>query len=110
MVKKILTYYNVGKLSEKDVMIINKKNKYYEKNSRKILANNIVYFRIKNNWSQEDFADVLGTTPTYISNLENAKRNTRIDFIGRIADVFEITIDELFIERTIIQNNRISRR
>lgn len=109
MVKKILTYYNVGKLSEKDVMIINKKNKYYEKNSRKILANNIVYFRIKNNWSQEDFADVLGTTPTYISNLENAKRNTRIDFICRIADVFEITIDELFIERTIIQNNRISR-
>lgn len=90
-------------------MIIIKKNKYYEKNSRKILANNIVYFRIKNNWSQEDFADVLGTTPTYISNLENAKRNTRIDFIGRIADVFEITIDKLFIERTIIQNNRISR-
>lgn len=109
MVKKILTYYNVSKLCEKDVMII-KKNKYYEKNSRKILANNIVYFRIKNNWSQEDFADVLGTTPTYISNLENAKRNTRIDFIGRIADVFEITIDELFTERSIIQNNRISRR
>ena len=27
-----------------------------------------------------------------------------------LADVFEITIDELFIERTIIQNNRISRR
>lgn len=91
-------------------MIINKRNKYYEKNSRKILANNIVYFRIKNNQSQEDFADVLGTTPTYISNLENAKRNTGIDFIDRIADVFEITIDELFIERTIIQNNRISRR
>ena len=33
--------------------------------------------------SQEDFADKLGTTPTYVSNLENAKRNTRIDYIDQ---------------------------
>lgn len=56
-------------------MIIKSKN-YYENHARKILANNIVYFRIKKNWSQEDFADELGTTPTYVSGLENAKRNT----------------------------------
>lgn len=41
--------------------------------ARKILANNIVYFRLEHGWSQEDFADRLGTTPTYVSNLENAK-------------------------------------
>lgn len=90
-------------------MII-KNYKYYENNSRKILANNILYFRIMKSWSQEDFADKLGTTPTYISNLENAKRNTRIDFIGRIADVFEISINELFIERPTVTNRRISKQ
>ena len=41
--------------------------------ARSILANNIVYYRLQKGWSQEDFADKLGTTPTYVSNLENAK-------------------------------------
>ena len=67
-------------------MIIKSKN-YYENHARKILANNIVYFRIKKNWSQEDFADELGTTPTYVSGLEN-----------------------LFIERPTVTNHRIPRR
>lgn len=53
--------------------------------ARSILANNIVYYRLQKGWSQEDFADKLGTTPTYVSNLENAKRNTRIDYIDHIA-------------------------
>ena len=57
-----------------------------ESNARKILANNIVYYRLEKGWSQEDFADKLGTTPTYVSNLENAKRNTRIDYIDHISN------------------------
>ena len=77
-------------------MIIKSKN-YYENHARKILSNNIVYFRIKKNWSQEDFADELGTTPTYVSGLENAKRNTRIDYIGHIADTLGVSIEDLFI-------------
>ena len=47
-------------------MIIKSK---YKDRARKILANNIVYFRIKKNWSQEDFAEALGTTTTYVSNI-----------------------------------------
>ena len=58
--------------------------------ARNILANNIVYYRLQNGWSQEDFADKLGTTPTYVSNLENAKRNTRIDYIDHIATVLKV--------------------
>ena len=61
-------------------MIINKVSK-----TRKILANNIVFYRLKNGWSQEDFAEALKTTPTYVSGLENAKRNTRIDYVDHIA-------------------------
>lgn len=89
-------------------MIIKSRN--YEDQARKILANNIVYFRIEKNWSQEDFADELGTTTTYVSNLENAKRNARIDYIGHIADTLGISLEQLFIERKTVENHRIPRR
>ena len=82
----------------------------YKDNTRKILANNIRYFRLKRNWSQEDFADELGTTPTYISNLENAKRNMRVDYIGHIADTLGVPVEDLFVNRPSVINNRIPRR
>ena len=82
----------------------------YENQARKILANNIIYFRLKKNWSQEDFADELGTTTTYVSNLENARRNARIDCIGHIADTLGVSIEQLFIDRPPIENHRIPRR
>ena len=81
-----------------------------ESNARKILANNIVYYRLEKGWSQEDFADKLGTTPTYISNLENAKRNTRIDYIDHIATVLDVELFQLFVKRENIENRRIPRR
>lgn len=82
----------------------------YENQARKILANNIIYFRLKKNWSQEDFADELGTTPTYVSNLENARRNTRVDYIGHIADTLGVSLEQLFTERPKVENKRIPRR
>ena len=78
--------------------------------ARKILANNIVYCRLKKGWSQEDLAESLGTTPTYVSNLENARRNTRIDYIDLIADTLNISVNELFTEREKVINHRIPRR
>lgn len=92
---------------KKDVIEI--KNNY-EYEARKILANNIVYFRLKNNWSQEDFAERLETTTTYISNMENARRNTRIDYIGKIADTLGVSLEQLFVKRAYIDNHRIPRR
>lgn len=86
-------------------MIITKISK-----SRKILANNIVFFRLKNGWSQEDFAEILKTTPTYVSGLENAKRNTRIDYVDQIANALNVSVDQLFIERPIVNNHRKPRR
>lgn len=81
-------------------------NKNYT-DARRILANNIVYFRVKNNWSQEEFAEELGTTVTYVSNLENGHRNTRIDFIENIADVFGVTIDQLLIDRGPLEKRKV---
>lgn len=79
-------------------------------NARSILANNIVYYRLQKGWSQEDFADKLGTTPTYVSNLENAKRNTRIDYIDHIATTLNVELFQLFEKRENIENRRIPRR
>ncbi len=78
--------------------------------ARSILANNIIYYRLQKGWSQEDFADKLGTTPTYVSNLENAKRNTRIDYIDHIATVLNVELFQLFEKRENIENHRIPRR
>lgn len=71
----------------------------YEDCARKIFADNIKKYRKQNNLSQEEFAEALDTTATYISNIENCNKNIRIDFIGRIADCLEISIDKLFIEK-----------
>lgn len=85
-------------------------NIFNNKEARQILANNIIYFRIKHGWSQEDLADKLGTTPAYVSSLENAKRNTRIDYINHIAHILDVDLNQLFIKREKIENNRIPRR
>lgn len=90
--------------------MINIKKKNYSKQSRNILANNIIYYRLKLNWSQEDLAEELGTTATYISNLENAKRNMRVDYIGFIADTLKVKVEELFIEIEPVKNHRRPRK
>lgn len=77
--------------------------------ARKILANNLVYFRLNNGWSQEDFADKLETTTAYLSTLENAKRNTSIDYIEHLATTLNVPLEELFIKRPKVENHRIPR-
>lgn len=78
--------------------------------AREILANNIVYYRLKNGWSQEDFAEKLGTTTTYLSSLENAKRNTSIDYIEHLSNTLNIQLSQLLELRKPIENRRIPRR
>lgn len=85
-------------------------NKKYTYQTRKIVANNIIYFRLKNNWSQEDFAEALGTTTNYISSLENAHWDSKIDYVGHVADTLNIPVYQLFIEREPIINHRKCRR
>lgn len=86
-------------------MIINNIN--YSSQSRKILSNNIAYFRIERGWTQEDLAEKLGTNSVYVSNLENAKKNIRIDYIDKLTKVFGISPEQLFIVRKNITNHRI---
>lgn len=77
--------------------------------TRQILANNIVYYRIKNNWSQEYFAELLGTSSGYVSEMENAKRNISIDYIDHLANIFKIEPHELLLNRLTVTKRRIPR-
>ena len=78
-------------------------------NARTILANNIVYFRVKNNWSQEHFAELLGTSSGYVSEMENAKRNISIDYIDHLANIFKIEPHELLLNSLTVRKRRIPR-
>ena len=82
----------------------------YQKKARIILANNIKYYRLKKDLSQEELAELLETTPVYLSSLENAKRNIRLDYIEHIAETLEVNIKDLFIEREIIEKKKRPRR
>ena len=82
----------------------------YQKKVRIILANNIKYYKLKKGLSQEDLAELLETTPVYLSSLENAKRNIRLDYIEHIANTLEVNIKDLFIEREIVEKKKRPRR
>ncbi len=77
--------------------------------ARQILANNIVYYRVKNNWSQEHFAELLGTSSGYVSEMENAKRNISIDYIDHLANIFKIEPHELLLNSLTVRKRRIPR-
>lgn len=77
--------------------------------TRDIIANNIVYFRVKKGWSQEYFAEQLGTSSGYVSEMENGKRNVSCDYIDHIATIFKIEPHELLINRLPVKVRRISR-
>ncbi len=46
--------------------------------------------------SQESLADLAGLDRTYISDIENGKRNVSIETIFKIADGLETTVVEFF--------------
>lgn len=71
------------------------------------LGQEIRRLRTSQGYSQEDFAKVSGLDRTYISDVEQGKRNVSIESIEKIARGLNITLPELFssnrpIQRTIV--------
>ena len=46
-------------------------------------------------FSQDDLACRVGINRSYLSGIENGKRNLTIDILTRLADVLEISLSEL---------------
>lgn len=78
--------------------------------TRKLIANNIVYFRVRKGWLQEYFAELLGTSSGYVSEMENEKRNISSDYIDHIATIFNIEPHELLVNRLPVDVRRIKRK
>lgn len=66
-------------------------------NNRKILANNLKFLREAKHLKREELSLLLGFDNSYISKIEKSRVNITIDKISKIANFFEISIKDLFI-------------
>ena len=78
-----------------DTVIIHSDEYYY-----KIIRKNIRKYRLRNNLSQQQLADMCGISREYICDIENENRNKHVTIaiLGRIADSLNINI-QLFFEQ-----------
>ena len=63
-----------------------------------LLAKNVRYYRTQQSMSQERLAELADLHPTYISNIEQAKRNLSLETVYRIANALSISVPELLTE------------
>jgi transcriptional regulator with XRE-family HTH domain len=59
------------------------------------LASNLRYLRRRANLSQGDVADHLGTDYNTISRYENGKSVPRLDALGKLAGLFQVSLEAL---------------
>ena len=59
------------------------------------IANNIRFFRKANILTQEELSKQLGGSKNLVSNYENGKNVPDIFKMWELADIFDITLDEL---------------
>lgn len=67
----------------------------------KIIRENIRYFRLKNNLTQQQLADMIDMSREYICDIENDSRNKHLTIavLGRIADAMNVDIANFFAEK-----------
>ena len=63
---------------------------------KKNFGNRVRELRIQRNMSQEKFALFIEMDRTYLASVESGKRNISIENIKKIADGFNISLEELF--------------
>lgn len=59
------------------------------------IADNIRFFRKVNNLTQEELSKQLGGSKNLVSNYENGISTPDIYTLVKLADIFDITLDEL---------------
>ena len=63
---------------------------------KKKFGDRIRKLRLKSNLSQEKLGLLIDMDRTYLTSVENGKRNISLENIAKIANGFNITIEELF--------------
>ncbi|MFV8259985.1 helix-turn-helix domain-containing protein [Aerococcus viridans] len=60
------------------------------------IGNKIKYYRKNNGWTQEELGKKLNTSKGRISNFERGYRTPNQDMLFEMAEIFDISIDDLF--------------
>lgn len=65
-----------------------------------IIRRKIKQYRLENNLTQQELANMTGISREYISDAENESRNKHItiSLLGRIAEVLNVNIADFFID------------
>ena len=65
-----------------------------------IIRRNIRKFRLENNLTQQDLADMTELSREYICDIENEKRGKHLTIavLGRIAEALNVDIREFFVD------------
>jgi transcriptional regulator with XRE-family HTH domain len=67
-----------------------------QRHARAALAKNIIAFRTRLGWSQEELANAGGFHRTFIAHVERQARNISVDNIERIAVTLGVSVVDLF--------------
>lgn len=63
--------------------------------SKSYLASNIRFLRRKNNWTQEQLAEMLGVTKSRVSSYELGTNSPKIDSFFKLGELFGVSVDDL---------------
>lgn len=66
-------------------------------------SENLRYYRKLNNMTQEQLVEKLNKTRQSITNYETGARKCSIEFLINVAELFDVTVEELLFNNT---NNR----
>ena len=66
---------------------------------RAILANNLLTFRKKHGFSQEELADLCDLHRTYIGSVEREERNASLSTLEVLAQALNVSVPELLTPR-----------
>ena len=67
-------------------------------NLKQIFGKNVKYYRFKKHYTQEKLANLINTSPKYISRIELGQHNPSLDMIERIANALNVEPNKLFLK------------
>jgi transcriptional regulator with XRE-family HTH domain len=76
----------------------NKLNNDYDEVLR-VIADNVLYYRKQQGYSQEKLAALAEVDRTYIGYIENAHHNVGVRILCQIAQVLKLNVEDLIVTR-----------
>ena len=71
------------------------------------IGKQIAFYRKKMNLTQEELADQLGISNQAVSNWETEQNNPDEDVLIKVADIFNVTLDELFDRKVSVFHGKM---